>query len=150
MSLEKGYDSNVLTRKYLDQLMIEQRVIDSVMPSAKTVILGKEFSTPIINSAFSHIEKGHPGYPAEMAKGFRQAEALFLWGMSTDEEMGKIYATGADTVEIIKPYAEEEQIYQRIEFAAAHGAFGVGMDIDHAYGRYGTYDDVGGIKMEPK
>lgn len=150
MNTVKGFDSNVLTRNYLDSLMIEQRLIGSVLPSAKTVILGREFETPIMNAAFSHLEKAHPGYPAEMAKGFGQAGALNMWGMSNDEEMGKIYAAGAATVEIIKPYVDESEIFHRIEFAAAHGAFGVGMDIDHAYGKYGAYDEVGGIQMEPK
>lgn len=73
-----------------------------------------------------------------------------MWGMSTDEEMESIYASGADTIEIIKPYLEEDKIFRRIEFARAHGAFAVGMDIDHAYGRNGAYDEVGPEKMEPK
>ena len=150
MTAEKNYNSNVITRKFLDSLMIEQRLIDSVLPSAETTILGKKFSTPIMNAAFSHLEKAHPGYPVEMAKGFQQAGALNMWGMSTDEEMNNIYATGADTIEIIKPYADEDLIFHRIEFAKAHGAFAVGMDIDHAFGKYGTYDDVAGFKMEPK
>ena len=103
-----------------------------------------------MNAAFSHLAAAHPGYPARMAQGFKQAGALNMWGMSNDAEMTEIYATGAATVEIIKPYREEEEIFHRIEFAVSHGAFGVGMDIDHAFGRYGDYDDVGGKIMEPK
>ena len=114
------------------------------------MILGKEFDTPIMNAAFSHLAAAHPGYPAEMAKGFKKAGALNMWGMSNDEEMTDIYATGADTVEIIKPYRDESEIFHRIEFAISHGAFAVGMDIDHAFGRFGDYDDVGGKIMEPK
>ena len=143
-------DSNKITRDYLDSLLIEQRLIDSTLPSAKTTILGKEYSTPIMNAAFSHLEKGHPRYPAAMAEGFKNAGAMNMWGMSTDEEMEKIYATGADTIEIIKPYADESQIFHRIEFALSHNATAVGMDIDHAYGKNGTYDVVAGIPMEPK
>ena len=143
-------DSNLITREYLDSLFIEQRLIDSALPSAKTIILGKEYATPIMNAAFSHLEKGHPGYPVAMANGFKAADAMNMWGMSTDEEMEKIYATGADTIEIIKPYADESQVLHRIEFALSHGAVAVGMDIDHAYGRNGAYDEVDGIKMEPK
>ena len=143
-------DSNKITREYLDSLLIEQRLIDSVLPSAGTVILGREYDTPVMNAAFSHLEQGHPGYPAQMAEGFKAAHALNMWGMSTDEEMEKIYATGADTVEIIKPYKDEALIYHRIEFALTHGAVAVGMDIDHAYGRNGSYDEIHGIPMEPK
>ncbi|MCR4635306.1 MAG: alpha-hydroxy-acid oxidizing protein, partial [Butyrivibrio sp.] len=75
-----------------------------------------------MNAAFSHLEKAHPGYPQAMAEGFKGAGALNMWGMSTDEEMEKIYATGADTIEIIKPYDEEKEIFHRIEFALSHGA----------------------------
>ena len=143
-------DSNEITRAYLDSLLIEQRLIDAVLPSAKTVILGKEYETPVMNAAFSHLEQGHPGSVAAMAEGFKAAGALNWWGMSTDEEMEKIYATGADTVEIIKPYADESMIFHRIEFALAHGAVAVGMDIDHAFDRNGHYDVVAGIEMRPK
>lgn len=143
-------DSNKITRDYLDSLLIEQRLIDSTLPSAKTVILGREYSTPIMNAAFSHLESAHPGYPASMAEGFKVAGALNMWGMSTDEEMEKIYATGADTIEIIKPYEDDKEVFHRIEYALSHGAVAVGMDIDHAYSRNGTYDEVAGIKMAPK
>ncbi len=147
---EKRYDSNIITREYIDSLMIEQRLIDAVLPNAETTILGKSFSTPVMNAAFSFLAGAHPGYPAEMAKGFKAAGALNMWGMSTDEEMKDIYSTGADTIEIIKPYADESQIFHRIEFAASNGAFGVGMDIDHAFDRKGNYDSVDGYTMEPK
>ena len=147
---EKRNDSNEITRAYIDSLTIEQRLIDAVLPTAKTTILGKEFSTPVMNAAFSFLAQGHPGYPAEMAKGFGKAGALNMWGMSTDEEMEQIYAAGADTIEIIKPFADESLIFHRIEFALSHGAFGVGMDIDHAFGRNGAYDMVGEYMMEPK
>lgn len=146
----KNNDSNVISRAYIDSLTIEQRLIDAVLPSPKAKILGKEFATPIMNAAFSFLAAAHPGYPAEMAKGFRQANALNMWGMSNDEEMSAIYATGADTIEIIKPFRQEDDIFHRIEFAIAHGAFGVGMDIDHAFGKSGDYDDVAGNIMEPK
>ena len=148
--MENRNDSNKITREFLDSILLEQRLIDSTLPSARTTILGKEYSTPIMNAAFSHLEAGHPGYPVEMALGFKAAGALNMWGMSTDEEMEKIYGSGADTIEIIKPYADEKQIFHRIEFALEHGAVAVGMDIDHAYGRNGAYDEVGGIPMESK
>ena len=146
----KSGDSNQITRDYLDSLMIEQRLIGSDLPSTETVILGKRFATPVMNAAFSHLESGHPGSPAAMAEGFKAAGGLNWWGMSTDEEMEKIYATGADTVEIIKPYADEDMIFHRIAFALEHGAFAVGMDIDHAFDGSGHYDNVAGIEMRPK
>ena len=149
-NMERRTDSNRITREYIDSLLIEQRLIDSLLPSAKTTILGKEFETPVMNAAFSHLDHAHPGYTVEMAKGFKNAGALNLWGMSNDAEMESIYATGADTIEIIKPYREEADIFHRIDFALSHGAFAVGMDIDHAYGRNGAYDIVNGIPMEPK
>ena len=142
-------DANEITRQYLDSLLFEQRLLDSELPSAKTVILGKEFATPIMNAAFSHLERRQAGVTAAMAKGIAAAGACNMWGMSHDAEMEAIYAAAPDTIEIIKPYADRDLVFHRIEFARAHGAFAVGMDIDHIYGRDGAYDVVIDAPMGP-
>jgi isopentenyl diphosphate isomerase/L-lactate dehydrogenase-like FMN-dependent dehydrogenase len=46
--------------------------------------------------------------------------------------MGKVLATGAKVMKIIKPYADEKEILSRIEYAEANGAAAVGMDVEHA------------------
>lgn len=70
--------------------------------------------------------------------------------MGEDEELEQILATGARTVKIIKPHREDEVIYHKIRHAAEHGAFAVGMDIDHCFAGNGEYDVVCGLPMHAK
>lgn len=143
-------DSNRITRAYLDSLLVEQRLIDSDLPDLTTTIFGKKYRTPIMNAAFSHLHSLCSDAAVEMAKGMKEAGALNWWGMSNDAEMESIFATGCDTVKIIKPFADEKKILHELEHAVSHGAVALGMDLDHAYGRNGHYDNVLGEEMRPK
>lgn len=143
-------DSNSITRAYLDSLLVEQRLIDSDLPDLTTTIFKRKYRTPIMNAAFSHLHSLCPDAASEMAKGMKEAGALNWWGMSNDAEMESIFATGCDTVKIIKPFADEKKILHELEHAVSHGAVAVGMDLDHAYGRSGYYDNVLGEEMRPK
>ena len=58
----------------------------------------------------------------------------------------KIIDTGAKTVRIVKPYADNGKVRDQFQYAEAAGAFGVGMDIDHIFGTTG-YDIVMGEEM---
>ncbi len=58
----------------------------------------------------------------------------------------KITDTGAKTVRIVKPYADNGKVRDQFAFAEDAGAFGVGMDIDHIFGENG-YDVVIGETM---
>ena len=66
------------------------------------------------------------------------------------DELEQILATGARTVKIIKPHREDEVIYHKIRHAVEHGAFAVGMDIDHCFAGNGEYDVVCGLPMHAK
>ena len=143
-------DSNKITRAYLDSLLVEQRLIDSDLPDLTTTIFGKKYRTPIMNAAFSHLHSFCSDAAVKMAKGMKEAGALNWWGMSNDAEMESIFATGCDTVKIIKPFADEKKILHELEHAVSHGAVAVGMDLDHAYDRSGHYDNVLGEEMRPK
>ena len=143
-------DSNLTNRNYLDQILVEQRLVDAAVPDLHVTLLGKTFSTPVMSAAFSHLDHGDTHYAAHLSHAFQQCGALNWWGMSTDAEMQEIYQAAPDTVEIIKPYCEEERIHTRIDFALAHGALAVGMDIDHAFNRDGFHDRVHELEMEPK
>ena len=56
----------------------------------------------------------------------------------------------AKTVRIIKPHADNKDVIWRIEHANQHGAFAVGMDIDHAFSHDGKYDVCRDLPMKPK
>jgi hypothetical protein len=113
-------------RKYLDSLYIESRLIGAEPPSSQFRFLGEIFDTPVMTAALSHIDL------AGMAQGAKEAGAPVSIGMGDNAEFGKVLATGAKVMKIIKPYADREEVFSRIRFAEEHGAMAVGMDIEHS------------------
>jgi 4-hydroxymandelate oxidase len=139
-------DSNEITRQYFDSLLLELRYIDSVIPSTKLELYGESFSTPVMTAALSHLGKGM----VDMAKGAFDANAVMWSGMGEDAELEAITATGAKTIKIIKPYADDSRIYKQIEHAEKCGALAVGIDIDHSFNHKGQFDNVLGDEMNCK
>ncbi|MHB8129773.1 MAG: alpha-hydroxy acid oxidase [Mobilitalea sp.] len=146
----KAGDSNQITREYFDSLLIEMRHIDSVIPSTAFELYGEIFSTPIMTAALSHLDKCRPNGTVEMAKGAFAAGAVMWTGMGEEAELEAIIATGAKTIKIIKPHADNNIIFKKIEHAEKCGALAVGMDIDHAFNNKGQYDSVLGAPMTSK
>ena len=143
-------DSNQITREYFDSLMIEMRHIDSEIPDTRIRLFGQQFSMPIATAALSHLNGTAPDGMALMAEGARQADALCFSGMGEAEEIQAMCATGAKVIKIVKPHADNEMVFSKIREAEVAGAFGVGMDIDHAFSWNGEYDNVVGLPMKPK
>lgn len=48
-------DANVHARRYLDRLLVEMRLIDSVKPNLTTTILGHQYQSPLTLAAVSHL-----------------------------------------------------------------------------------------------
>lgn len=67
------------------------------------------------------------------AEAAAKANAVHWVGMGDDKELEEITATGASTIKIIKPHADNKEVFRKIEHAVKAGCFAVGMDIDHAY-----------------
>ena len=148
----KADDANVINRRYLDSLLVEMRVIDSVKPCLTTRIFGREFSSPIMMPAFSHLNKvGKNGRKPmeEYALAAKQLRLLNWVGMEPDGEYAGIAAVDAPTVRIIKPFADHDIILEQIDFAVKHGTIAVGVDIDHIANKDGGYDVVDGHPLGP-
>lgn len=143
------HDSNQITRDYFDSLLLESRYIDSDLPSLDFELFGEKFATPIMTAALSHLHKICDNAMVEIAKGAKNAGAVHWVGMGEPDEMEDIFAA-ARTVRIIKPHANNDDVLWRLEHAIKHGAFAVGMDIDHAFSWDGKYDNVLGLAMKPK
>ena len=146
----KPWDSNEITRQYFDSLLIEMRHIDAVIPSTKLELYGETFDTPVMMAALSHLNNVRENGMVEMAKGALAANAVNWAGMGDQAEIAAITATGARTINIIKPYADNNYIFKRIEHAERCGVVAVGMDVDHSFGGNGKYDIVLGEQMTPK
>lgn len=146
----RPWDSNQITREYFDSLLVEMRHIDAVLPSTKFDLYGETFDTPIMMAALSHLNNVYENGMVEMAKGAHSANAVNWAGMGDEAEIAAITATGARTINIIKPYADNNYILQRIEYAERCGVMAIGMDVDHSFGGNGKYDLVLGEQMRPK
>ena len=141
------------TREYFDSLWLEQRLMDSCVPDTAIELYGKRFVTPVMTAALSHLGKFHPDMPdgmVEYARGAKLAKAVHWIGMGSDEEFARVTATGAQTIRIIKPYADEEEIFRQIHVSEEHGALAVGMDIDHMFAMDGQPDVCMGDVMAVK
>ncbi|MCL2571603.1 MAG: alpha-hydroxy-acid oxidizing protein [Defluviitaleaceae bacterium] len=143
-------DANQLTRAYFDSLLLEMRHFDATLPDTTLNLYGETFATPVMMAALSHLNNCHPDGLVEMARGAKAANAVMWAGMGDEAELEGITATGAKTIKIIKPYADNKDIFRKIKHAEECGCIAVGMDIDHQFDWRGQYDDVLGYKMLPK
>ena len=142
--------SKEITRAYFDSLLLEMRLMDSGVPNTELELYGRRFATPIMTAALSHLGTFHPDMPNGMiqyAEGAAKANAVHWIVMGSDEEFEAVVATGAATIRIIKPYADEEKIYEQIRCAERAGALAVGMDIDHMFDLKGNQDICVGETM---
>ena len=139
-----------ITRAYLDSLLVEMRHIDGRKPDTTLSLYGETFATPVMMAALSHLNHLHDKGMVEMAKGAKMADAVNWAGMGEKEELEEIIQTGARTIKIIKPYADNEMIFDRIAHAEKCGALAVGIDVDHAFNAEGEYDKLLGYDMSPK
>ena len=146
------YSSNpdTITRDFFDSLLLETRYIDSVLPSTKMTLWGETFDTPVMTAALSHLHNTAQDGMSVYAEGAAKAGAVHWVGMGEDEELERVVATGARSIKIIKPHADNKEVFRKIEHAVAQRCFAVGMDTDHAFNSNGGYDDVFGLPMKPK
>lgn len=146
------YTSNpdTITRDYFDSLLLETRYIDSVLPSTKMTLFGEVFDTPIMTAALSHLNNTTTEGMTVYAKGAKLSNAVHWVGMGEDEELERVVATRAKSIKIIKPHADNAEVFRKIEHALSIGCFAIGMDTDHAFNSEGGYDNVMGLPMKPK
>lgn len=143
-------NANIITRAHFDSLLIEMRHFDAVLPDTTLQLYGETFDTPVMMAALSHLNDCHPDGLVEMARGAKAANAVMWAGMGDEAELDGITATGAKTIKIIKPYADNNDILRKIKHAESCGCIAVGMDIDHQFNGEGQYDVCLGLHMRPK
>ena len=143
-------NSDKITRDYFDSLLIETRYIDAVLPTTEMMLFGETFRTPIMTAALSHLHNSAQNGMRIYAQAAALSGAVHWVGMGSDEELEEIVATGARTIKIIKPHADNREVLRKIEHAVKTGCIAVGMDIDHAFNSEGGYDNVFGLPMKSK
>lgn len=149
MGYNRVSDANEITARYMDSILIKQRLIDSVVADTSIDFLGERFDSPIMMPAFSHLGQMNgrdlTGLE-EYSLATKELNILNFVGMMENDLFDKIMATGAKTVRIVKPYDDNGKVRDQMQYAEAAGAFGIGMDIDHIFGENGV-DVVIGEKM---
>ncbi len=146
-------DSNKITRDYFDSLLLETRYMEAAVPSIMMELYGERFSSPIMTAALSHLKTLYQMEEEPMVSYARCAartNSVHWIGMMEEEEVDQVIATGARTIRIVKPFADEDKIIRQLRHAEEKGALAVGMDIDHIFDKYGNPDVVMGEQMEPK
>ena len=149
MEYKRISDANEITARYMDSILIKQRLIDSVVADTSIEFCGEEFSMPVMTPAFSHLAKMNGRELTgleEYSIAARELNILNFVGMMENDMFDKIMATGAKTVRIVKPYDDNGKVRDQMQYAESVGAFGIGMDIDHIFGEEGV-DIVIGEKM---
>ncbi len=149
MAYTRVSDANEITERYMDSILIEERLIDSVKADISTKLFGEEFSMPVMTPAFSHLGQYNGREKTgleEYSIAAKEKNILNFCGMMENDMFQKIVDTGAKTVRIVKPYADNGKVRDQFQFAESIGAFGIGMDIDHIFGNNG-YDVVVGEEM---
>ena len=139
-----------ITRDYFDSLLLETRYVDAAVPTTGMKLFGTDFATPIMTAALSHLDNVTPGGMKIYAKAAAVCNAVHWVGMGGEEELENIVSTGAKTIKIIKPYADNKLITRKIAHAVKAGCIAVGMDIDHSFDSHGGYDNVFGMPMKAK
>lgn len=148
--MEYSSNSDKITRDYFDSLLLETRYLDSVLPSTKLELYGQTFDTPIMTAALSHLGNTAKNGMNIYAKSAALSNAVHWVGMGEDKELEDIISTGAKSIKIIKPHADNKEVFRKIEHAVNAGCFAVGMDIDHSFNGNGGYDNVLGLPMKAK
>jgi isopentenyl diphosphate isomerase/L-lactate dehydrogenase-like FMN-dependent dehydrogenase len=124
-----------MNRKYLDSLFFEPRYFDPVQVDTTCNILGLTLKTPIFCSPISQTDFASDEGLVEIARGVHQAGGLMMLGIGGSTELQKSIDLGAKVVKMVKPYRSTELIYKKVREAEERGCVGLGMDIDHYYGR---------------
>ena len=143
-------DCDKITRDYFDSLLLETRYVDAGLPSTKFTLFRESFDTPIMTAALSHLDNSAPDGMVVYASAAAMSNAVHWVGMGDEGELEAVLATGAKTIKVIKPHADNAVVIRKIEHAVKAGCFAVGMDIDHAFNAAGGYDNVFGLPMMAK
>ena len=97
--------------------MIETRYLDAVIPSTQMTLFGEVFNTPIMTAALSHLNNTTQNGMTIYAQAAAQCGAVHWVGMGSEKELEEIVATGAKTIKIIKPHADNQVILRKINHA---------------------------------
>ena len=150
MKEKRWESSNQATRDYFDSMRLEMRHIDGKRPDTSFSLYGKIFQTPIMASFAPCYSAACENEMMKLAKGAASAGAV-IWTEVEDKEISSLLTASVDNnIKIVKPYADNKLILEKIAYAEKCGALGVGIDIGCAFDNDGEYRNLLGYDMAPK
>lgn len=97
-ALEKNAaNASLHTRRFLDEILIEERIIGTCVADLTMKLWGSEFTSPIMMPAFSHLNKaGLDHRPMEEYAQAAKNLGIVNWvGMESDADYAKIAEVGS-------------------------------------------------------
>ena len=133
-------NSDVLTKKYFDQFAIEMRIVDFDLASTEMNFLGHTLPMPLMLGVIGRYQSLGENAFLKSAEAAKELDTvLYVSSHQSAEELRKLTSMGVKTIQIVKPYLDEEHWIQALQDAEKAGCIAVGTDIDHAY-KNGEYD----------
>lgn len=97
MDYSRISDANIITRQYMDSILIKERIIDSIVADTSVEFWGEKFSSPVMMPAFSHL-KSFGGRELtgleEYSAAAKNAGVLNFCGMMENEQFKRLVDTG--------------------------------------------------------
>jgi isopentenyl diphosphate isomerase/L-lactate dehydrogenase-like FMN-dependent dehydrogenase len=90
MDYKRISDANEITARYMDSILIKERLIDSVVADTKLSFLNKTFDMPVMMPAFSHLG----------CFNGRDVKIIVDCGISSGADVFKALALGADAAAV--------------------------------------------------
>lgn len=131
--------------EYFKLFGFKMRMIDTQIADTSLELFGQRLKTPIMSGAISGLRNIAENPLVTVAQGLSDAGSMVWVGLTTNEELESIVATGIPVVRIIKPYRDLDLVWQSLRDSERMGVAAVGMDIDFFFG-----GERGDVHIEPK
>ncbi len=146
---DKG-NSDAITRAYFDAMLLSFRHIGAEKPDTAVTLLGHECKTPLMAGMLALLDRVHEGGTPAFAKGVQRAGALLWTNFTEEDSFRRVMDTGVTAIVCLKPFQDTEFFLNTAHRAAALGAAGICMDIDHCFDDRGEYCGFIGGQLAPK
>ncbi len=146
-AVERSYNSDIFTRRYLDSLLVEMRLIDSDLASTSMDFFGTQLDTPVMLGVMAGYDKEGTRLKAEADAVKECGSVIWLGDVASDDDVRQCVESGVNVVQVFKPIQDNDAFIKSLQHAQDLGCVAVASDIDHAYNKNGSYDEMHGNRV---
>ncbi len=144
-------NSDIFTRKYFDSLLVEMRLVDSVLASTEADFFGEKLDTPVMCGVIGGYDDERTLLRAHARAAKETGTVLWVNNFMEPEHVKAcIEEDGAKVVRVVKPFQDNGYFISLLQEGEALGCVAVAADIDHAYKKNGEYDNMKGMDLGGK